>query len=332
MAEHVGLVGDVGGTNARFALAGPDDGAPYVEQRTLACVDFETPEDAISAYLAELGAGAPERICIAAAGPVVDGGVRFTNNAWTLREDRLRRSFGCEAVRVANDFEAIAHALPLLCPGDQLPLGERSPALPPREGFRLAVVGPGTGLGAAALLGTGAGPDARVEAIVSEAGHAGFAPESPLQDALTRELRHRFGRISAERLVSGPGVENLYWALARINGREAEAADAATIFAAAEAGTDPLAGETVALFHELLGQVAGDFALATGATDGVFVAGGVAQRAPARLANSRFREGFENKGRHRALLEQVPTALITHPQPGLLGAVALLSQRTGEHA
>ena len=329
MTEPVRLVGDVGGTNARFALVDARDAGAYVNQRTLACVDFETPEDAINAYLAELGAGAPERICIAAAGPVVDGGVRFTNNAWTLRQDRLQRCFGCAAVRVANDFEAIAHALPLLRPGDLLSLGERSPRLPPRDGFRLAVVGPGTGLGAAALLGSAAGAQARATAIVSEAGHAGFAPESPLQDALARELRHRFGRISAERLVSGPGVENLYWALARVHGHAAEASDAATIFAAAEAGTDALAAETVALFHELLGQVAGDFALAVGAADGVFIAGGVAQRAPALLANSRFREGFENKGRHRTLLEAVPTALITHPQPGLLGAVALLDQLDG---
>lgn len=326
MSEGVRLVGDVGGTNARFALVDPGADAAFVEARTLACVDFETPEDAIRTYLAELGAAAPRHICIAAAGPVVDGGVRFTNNAWTLREARLQRSFGCSVVRIANDFEAIAHALPGLRPDEILTLGDRTPALPPAPDFRFAVIGPGTGLGAAALVGTDAGP----KALVSEAGHVGFAPESPLQDALVRELRHRFGRISAERLVSGPGVENLHWALARVHGGYTDALDAAAIFAAAETGEDALAAETVALFHELLGQVAGDFALAIGAADGVFVAGGVAQRAAARLAESRFREGFENKGRHRPLLEAIPTALILHPQPGLLGAAALLGLATAQ--
>ena len=321
MSTPVRLVGDVGGTNARFALVDTMSPHGFVEQRTLACADYESPEDAIHSYLAELGASAPSRICIAAAGPIVDGTVRFTNNAWTLREERLQRTFGAERARLINDFEAIAHALPWLGTQDVLALGGIAPTLPPSPGFRFAVIGPGTGLGAGALLDR----QGSAHAIVSEAGHAGFAPESAEQDAVVRELRGCFGRISAERLISGPGVVNLYKALARLRGIPEEAMDAAGIFAAAQSSDRALATDTVALFHEMLGQAAGDLALSLGTYDGVFIAGGVAQRAPELLAASRFREGFERKGRHRELLERVPTALIVHPQPGLLGATALLA-------
>lgn len=319
MGKPVYLIGDVGGTNARFALTDAD-GLSYHEARTVPCAAFPSPEAAIQSYLADHGLPPPTEICIAAAGPVFEGRAQFTNNPWTLCEAQLEACFGSPLIRVSNDFEAIAHALPHLKAQDLLPLGAPALQHPGKERFCFAVVGPGTGLGAAALFGQAG----HIEVAVSEAGHMGFAAEDPLQDALLATVRKRQERVSAERLISGPGIENLYQALGELQGRPIEALATAEIFAAADQGEDRLATEALTLFQSLLGQFAGDFALAVGAQDGVFLAGGVAQKLAQRLGQGHFRRGFERKGRHQSLMERIPTALITHPQPGLLGAMALL--------
>jgi len=318
MTQQVQLIGDIGGTNARFALTHSDGSIGYRMARTLACADHPSPEAAISAYLQEVGEPRPSRICIAAAGPVANEIIRITNHPWVLQREALAAHCDGADVLLLNDFEAIAHALPHLTSEDILVVGSASPVLPPSPGFCLAVVGPGTGLGAAGLRDAAEGP----VTLESEAGHAGFASESALQDALVERLRARFDRVSVERLVSGTGLGNLHEGLAAIRGVPSPPLDAAGVFAAATGGDDPLAEEALALFYEMLGQFAGDLALQMGAWSGVFIAGGVAQRAPERLAMSRLREGFENKGRHKELMERIPTALIVHPQPGLLGAAA----------
>ena len=319
MAERLELIGDVGGTNARFAIA-EASAMGFHSAETFPCEAFETPEAAIESFLKSKSLPDPDAICLAAAGPVRQGAAEFTNNPWKLCETNLKARFGAPLVRVSNDFEAIAHALPHLRTQDIQVLGPRAPAAPGDEPFCYAVVGPGTGLGAAALLGQ----RDRAQVAVSEAGHVGFAPESPLQDSILSALRQRFGRVSAERLVSGPGLENLYSSLCELQGLAPETRSAASIVASAQDPADPLAMETVTLFQRLLGQFAGDFALAVGARQGLFLAGGVAQKLGAALGTGPFREGFEAKGRHRGLLSSIPTALITHPQPGLLGAAALL--------
>lgn len=323
MAERLELIGDVGGTNARFAVAeasGAGLGLGFHSVETFPCEAFETPEAAIESFLKAKGLADPDAICLAAAGPVRQGAAEFTNNPWKLCEANLSARFGAPLVRVSNDFEAIAHALPHLRAQDVQVLGAAAPSAPGEEPFCYAVVGPGTGLGAAALLGHGNS----AQVAVSEAGHMGFAPESPLQDRILGALRQRFERVSAERLISGPGLENLYGALREVQGLAPEARSAASIVAHAQDSADPLAVETVALFQRLLGQFAGDFALAVGARQGLFLAGGVAQKLGPALSAGPFRDGFEDKGRHRSLLASIPTALITHPQPGLLGAAALL--------
>lgn len=315
MTETCLLVGDIGGTNARFAIADPDQPG-YTGEQTLACAEFATADDAIREYLRGVDVPPPTAICLAAAGPIVAETVRFTNNHWTINADELRQAFDTPAVRLLNDFEAIAYSIPFLDDADCLTVG-----LPEAESFAdrdftVGVIGPGTGLGAVGLLRR----EGSLIPVVGESGHVGFAPETQVQLDILAMLRERYDRVSAERLVSGPGIENIYWALARLHGEKRTAPGAAEIFARGSDNSDPRAAEAVHLFFETLGQVAGNLALTLGAADGVYIAGGIARRYPDTLVNSRFRTGFEAKGRHRSLMEAIPTRLVTYEQPGLLGA------------
>jgi glucokinase len=255
-------------------------------------------------------------ICLAAAGPVVDGAVRFTNNHWVIDQQLLETNYPLARVKLLNDFESIACSIPLLGENDVACIGPIAPACEGKRDLTFAVLGPGTGLGAGGLL-------KRASAfypIVGEGSHAGFAPETTMQLKVMKQLRRRFERVSSERLISGPGLENIYWALCRIRGESRADLKAAEIFSRVLAREDAIAVEAVELFFEALGQVAGNLALTLGAFDGVYLAGGIVKRYPDLLKTSGFRSGFENKGRHRALMERVPTLLILHPQPGLLGA------------
>jgi glucokinase len=309
------LIGDIGGTNARFALA--DTARPaFSEVRTLQCDDYESADVAIKHYLDSVGAESPRVICLAAAGPIIDKRVRFTNNHWEIAADELAAEFSIEGVRLLNDFEAIAYSVPFLSTDDCMPIGLPEPRPLDADHYMVGVIGPGTGLGAVGLRRHG---DILLP-IAGEAGHCGFAPETQVQIDILRALRERFDRVSSERLVSGPGLENLYWALMRIHGEKRAHLSPADIFKAAIDNSDPLAAEAVQMFFEVFGQVAGDLALTLGAEDGIFIAGGISKRYPDLLKNSGFRHGFENKGRHRSLMERVPTQLILHDQPGLLGA------------
>lgn len=315
MADSSLLIGDIGGTNARFALA--DRNLPgFTDAMTLQCANYDSTEAAIKHYLDSVGATSPDVICLAAAGPVVGQRVRMTNNHWTLASDELASEFSANAVRLLNDFEAIAYSVPMLASSDCEAIGLPDPEPLPDEQYTVAIVGPGTGLGAVGLRRQ----SGLLVPIAGEASHGGFAPETRVQLDVLLALRERFDRVSTERLVSGPGIENIYGALASIHGVKLPRLSAAEIFTAADDKSDPHAVEAVSLFFEVLGQFAGDFALALGATDGVFVAGGIVKRYPDLLANSRFRSGFESKGRYRALMERVPTQLVLHDQPGLLGA------------
>jgi len=321
MANKTLLIGDIGGTNARFAMAHAD--APgFGSEETLKCADFGTAEDAIRFYLESIDAPAPTAICLAAAGPIVDDHVRFTNNPWAIAVSDLRSSFDIEPVRLLNDFEAIAYSVPFLGPDDTLPIGLPDPEPLPSDGYTVGILGPGTGLGAVGLLKY----REHYIPIAGEASHGGFAPETQVQLDILAALREKFDRVSSERLVSGQGLENLYWALTQIHAEKRGQLSAAEIFAASIDNGDPRATEAVEMFFEILGQVAGDIALTLGAEDGIFIAGGIAQRYPEKLANSRFRVGFERKGRHRSLMERVSTQLIRHRQPGLLGASYCVQQ------
>jgi glucokinase len=309
------LIGDIGGTNARFALVDPKRPVFHSEV-TLHCRDFESAELAIRHYLARVKAPDPAVICLAVAGPIVDERVRFTNNDWRIDAQDLRKEFAAPAVGLCNDFEAIAYSVPFLQESDCLPVGLPAPGPLPASDFTVGVIGPGTGLGAAGLYKRGD----RVFPVVGEAGHVGFAPETQVQLDVFVALRERFDRVSDERLVSGPGLENIYWALSRIHGDKSASLSAAEICAIAAEGNSGRAAEALQLFFEILGQVAGNLALSLGATDRIYIAGGIARRYPDLLIGSRFRGGFEAKGRHRSLMERIPTQLIVYPEPGLLGA------------
>jgi len=315
MADSCLLIGDIGGTNARFALAHPDE-PEFSGELILHGADYETAEQAIADYLERSGNIEPDVICLAAAGPVVDGCVRLTNNEWVIDGRELRQKYPKSSVRLLNDFEAIAYSIPTLGENDISTVGLLPSELEGKSEFTLGVIGPGTGLGIGGLLGR----ENAIYPVVGEGSHAGFAPETRMQLRVLKQLRQRYERVSEERMVSGPGLENIYWALRKIHGEKTNGITAAEIFSRVLANEDVIATEATQLFFEVLGQIAGNLALALGAYDGVYLAGGILKRYPDLLKTSSFRSGFENKGRHRSLMEKVPTSLILHPQPGLLGA------------
>ncbi len=324
MANGSLLIGDIGGTNARFAIA--DHKVPgFSDARTLRCDDYESAEVAIKHYLETIDAESPEVICIGAAGPIIDQRVQFTNNHWVTSTEDLSAEFAIAPVRLLNDFEAIAYSIPFLSRDDCLPIGLPPPKSLDIDHYMVAILGPGTGLGAVGLRKHGH----LFIPIAGEAGHGGFAPETQVQLEILTVLRDRFDRVSSERLVSGPGLENIHWALMRIHGEKRAHLKPAEIFDAASDNSEPLAAEAVQMFFEILGQVAGDLALAFGAEDGIFIAGGIVRRYPELICSSRFRTGFERKGRYRSIMERVPTQLIMHKEPGLLGASYCALQMAG---
>ena len=323
MKDRCLLIGDIGGTNARFALA-TTDRPGFHSTLELQCEDFATADDAIRHYLSTTKVGPPDAVCLAAAGPVVDDKVKITNNHWDISAAETREDFGTEHVRLLNDFEAIAYSIPLLTETETQPIGVHDHSLHDHslhshralgsDDFSVAILGPGTGLGVAGLSRRGS----TLVPITGEGGHIGFAPETPLQIELLKVLADTFDRVSAERLIAGSGLTNIYKALAAIRGETRESLTAAQIFARRDDGE--IAAAAVDMFFELLGQVAGDLALTFGAVDGVYIAGGISKRYPQVLESSPFRSAFESKGRRRAFMERIPTRLITYDQPGLLGA------------
>ena len=311
------LVGDVGGTHARLGLLRLEDGGFVAPPVTLPCSAYGSLDSLLAAFLDERGPMEwPSGIALAVAGPVTDGAASLTNLAWSVSEAGLRQAGFARAV-VLNDYEALALAAPHLSPADIVSLG---PSLPtPRRGT-VAVLGPGTGFGAAAYC-----VDARGAAVlVTEGGHMGFAPADEVEFKVWRILAARFGgRVSLERILSGPGLVNLYTALAEIEGAPAAYADPAAVLASAQSG-DALATAAVQRFCTILGAAAGDFALAYGAVGGVMLAGGIAPRMLDMLAAGGFRAAFERKGRLAAYLSAIPTGVIVHPYLALLGAAESL--------
>ncbi|MGI9200895.1 MAG: glucokinase [Woeseiaceae bacterium] len=321
MADNSLLIGDIGGTNARFALAQRDQPG-FSDAMTVPCADFESAHSAIDFYLDAKHATPPGIICLAAAGPVVAQTIRFTNNHWNLAVDDLLADFSGAQVRLLNDFEAIAYSVPHLQKNDYMQIGLPDKGPLPADNFTVGIMGPGTGLGAVGLKVV----NGSSVPIAGEAGHIGFAPASQVQIEILAVLREHYDRVSSERLVCGAGIENIHWALGRVHGQDWPQRSAKEIFAAATHNEDGRASEAVHMFFEILGQVAGDFALAIGANDGIFIAGGIVPRHPDLFANSGFRAGFENKGRYRSMMENIPTRLIQHAYPGLLGAAVVAAE------
>jgi glucokinase len=314
-----GLVGDVGGTNARFALAHVTNGAIRLEEPvTLRAADYPTGEDAVCAFLDRLDPRARPRFAvIAAAGPVEDGTIAFTNNAaWRFSERDLAKVCDLTAVRLINDFTAQALAIDHLGVGDVRRIG---PVCRPIARATAVILGPGTGFGAAAHI-----DDGHHRAIASgEGGHIGYAPVDDAELEIIRRLMVRFGRVSIERLICGPGLLNLYQVLADIRGEIVACERPDEVTRQGMAG-DPLAAAALNRFCAMLGSVAGDFALALGARRGVYVSGGIAPDILDFLMASEFRQRFEAKGRMSDYLKAIPTFVVTDPHVALTGAASLL--------
>ena len=308
------LVGDVGGTNARFAvIAAP--GAPVTDALTLPCADYPTLQAAMLRYIEGLGRPAPRWCAIGIANPVVGDRVQMTNHHWSFSIEEVRKLLGFERFLVVNDFTALALSLQVL---DAADLRQVGPGAPVAEA-PLGLLGPGTGLGVSGLLP--ARGSQRAVPISGEGGHVTLAPTSEREDAVVRALRTRFGHASAERALSGPGLVNLYEALCLIDGVGAKQVDAAGVTALATEGSDPRGREAVDLFFSFLGNVAGNLALSLGARGGVYIGGGIVARLGDAIDRSRFREQFEAKGRFRSYLQAIPTLVVqARVSPALLGA------------
>lgn len=311
---ELALVGDIGGTNARLALADLKTRAVSNIER-FPCREFSSLEAVLRNYVAALPR-IPGRGCLAVAAPLRGETVRMTNLNWTFTADSLRAASGIEDLFLINDFEAQARALPHLAARDLHPLGggQASPRMPK------VVLGPGTGLGMAALVH---GDEGWVP-VATEGGHVGLAAQTDTEIAIFRRIADRHGRVSAERVIAGPGLEEVYRDLGEFRGYAGAAATIADIFAHASAGTDPLACEVSDLFVEWLGRFAGDMALAYGAAGGVYIAGGIAPRILGLLDTGALRRSFCAKGRLSAFLEEIPLQVVTAADAGLRGAALAL--------
>lgn len=303
------LLGDIGGTNARFALfrdgaLGPVEALPVGEFAGIA--------EAIEAYFARHHGGArASHACLAIASPIVGERCLIINSGWIVDTRELRETFGFASARLVNDFEAIGWSIPLLQGEDifQIGAGRREASAP------AVVFGPGTGLGMACFLPTSGNP----VVIGSEGGHATMASGSGRDDIVIDRLRRKFGHVSIERVLSGEGIENLYYALADIGSACVPTRGAAEITKTATEGSCAVCRDAVDMFCAFLGAVGGNLALTFAARGGVYVAGGIVPRIADLVARSAFRERFVAKGRFRDYLESIGSFIIVHPNPAFVG-------------
>ena len=301
------LVADIGGSKSRFALA---NSAGWPEH--ILIIENDTVPDlegALVRYLDKTGAR-PQAATFAIAGPIEGEEIALTNRAWRFRRSEFAKRFGLSQLRIVNDFEAVAWALPRLGPPHTRPLGDCTLR---REGVKLAL-GPGTGLGVAALVPV----EGRWHVVASEGGHASFGPNEQEEEAVFARLREQCGFVSAETVLSGPGLVRL----ARVLDPEGVYGAPEPIVSDAHAGR-PKAQTIARLFVRLLGRLAGDLALTFKALGGVYVTGGVAQGLGRLLDDPQFRAAFEAHPPYEALLKSIPTHLVTHGQPGLVGCATL---------
>jgi glucokinase len=307
------LVGDVGGTHARFAVVDTSGPPPWeVRERQDLEGSFPTFSDALRKYFdaAQLDAR-PAVAAIAVAGPVNDGTVRFTNRGWVISEEELRK-FGFEHAFLLNDFGVLAFAAEVLGEQDLRAIG---PDIPGHSGGTITILGPGTGFGVSCLARYGN----RSVPMSTEGGHIGLAPGDEREMAALQSMWKQLGRVSVERVLSGSGLETLYKTLEQLAGRTPKPFTAADITAHAMANDDG-ARAALSMFCSIFGAVAGDLALAHGARGGVYIAGGISQKIEGFLRQSDFRRRFEDKGRLSPFVAAVPTRLIVNPDVAMLGA------------
>ena len=314
MSERI-AVADIGGTNARFALANIAAGGlvELGEAVTLPTDDYPGLPLAWRAFVARIDGDAPSALAVSFAGPVDAEGARLTNSPWRIARADICAELGIERFTLVNDFAAVAHAVagfgeqwlhPLCGPDGPLP-----------ETGITSIVGPGTGLGVSQLRRHESG----YEVLPTEGGHADFAAVDPVDDRILTFLRRRYRRVSVERVASGPGLANIHEALLATGAVGQAHADESSLWEAAREGRDALAAAALDRFFMALGSAAGDIALMHGA-NAVVIAGGVGFRLRDRFAHSGFADRFVAKGRFERRMSAIPVRLVTHPQPGLVGA------------
>jgi glucokinase len=315
--SELALVGDIGATNSRFALILPD--GTMTRARVFASVDFTDIGDAIIDYLAgEETPNRPTHGVLAIAAAMVGDRVTMTNHPWSFSIDALRRRLGLNRLRVINDFAANALSIPNLDKADVVQVGPGSS----RVEAPIGVIGPGTGLGVGALLPG----DGRAMPLQSEGGHVTMPAANARETAVLELMRERFDHVSAERVLSGPGLVNLYNVLCEVAKVPAAPFTPAQITDPRIGEEDAQAQEAVSMFCAMLGTMASNLALTLGALGGIYIVGGIVPKLGSTFIESEFRMRFEAKGRFRSYLKDIPTYVIMRPVPALLGAARLLRQ------
>ncbi len=318
------LIGDIGGTNARFALTDPAAPAPQIlHEQTETDADFPSLGEAALHYLDTTGAK-PKRAVLAVASPIEGDEIKLTNRAWSFRRSELQRRLGLDDLRLINDFAAIAWAAPHLDAAVRMPV--HGDVVTPPAG-PVTLIGAGTGLGVALLIGSHAHG---WHVVPTEGGHASFAPTDDEERRIAAWLAVRHGRVSNERLLSGHGLSNIDACLRGIAPVAAPAPQPGSrrskdVVDAALAGSDPEAGHALRRFCRIYGAVAGDAALLHGANT-VLIAGGVVLHFLDFFHTSEFMDAFTAKGRHTDYMKRMAVQVITHPNPGLLGAAVAARQ------
>ena len=315
---------DIGGTHARFAMAKVEGGrvVELGDAVTLKTAEHASFQTAWEDFGRICGEQLPRAASIAIAGPVDGELIKLTNNPWIIRPALICEKLNVDHYTVVNDFGAVGHAVAQA--GDEHFLHLCGPDVPLPPTGTISIMGPGTGLGVAHVWRNAAGYHVQA----TEGGHVDFAPLDSIEDAILARLRKRHRRVSVERVVAGPGISDIYEALAAMEGRAVQQHDDKTLWELGTSGSDSLAAAAVDRFCLSLGSVAGDIALAQGGS-AVVIAGGLGLRIKDTLICSGFAERFTAKGRFEGLMASLPVKLITHPQPGLFGAAAAFAQ---EHA
>lgn len=313
------LVGDVGGTNARLALCEVENGA-ISQAKTFSTADYDSLEAVIRFYLDEQQQEITDG-CIAIACPITDDWVEMTNHDWAFSTSKMKASLGFEHLEIINDFTAVSMAIPMLSDQDVMQFGGGTAV----KDKPVAVYGAGTGLGVAHLVHV----DKRWVSLPGEGGHVDFAANSEEEDLILEVLRAELGHVSAERVLSGAGLVNLYRAIVKSDDREPENLKPKDVSQRALEDSCTDCRRALAMFCVIMGRFGGNLALNLGTFGGVYIAGGIVPRFLEFFKSSGFRAAFEDKGRFKDYVQGIPVFLITHDKPGLLGAGAHLRQTLG---
>ena len=319
-ADKPYIVADVGGTNARFGLVRPN-GTDVYNTETLQVRDFDHISEAFRSFINKQNLTNPVQACVALAGPVEGDQVQLTNGDWAFSVEQTRVGLGLQKLLLVNDFKAQAAAIPYIKDDQLFLLGGKQPV---EDRFKV-IVGPGTGLGVAGASKTKDG----FLIVQGEGGHIGLSPTTDREIEVHKKLLQQYGRVSAERIICGSGLRNLYQTLQELNKDPKGTMTEAEVVAHALEGDDPVCVEALDIFLAYLGAVAGDLALTFGALGGVYIAGGIAPRVKDYVIGSQFRHRFEAKGRLSHMIKDVPTYLVMSKHAGLIGAAVCLNEADG---